>query len=281
MIDSTLLAHVEREVAASFLMDVGDGDITALLIDQAVDASARVIARERCVVCGIPWFSAVFNSVDPDVQLKWLVQEGDEVVANQPLVELVGNARSLVTGEREALNWLQTLSGTATTVARYVALLHGTNVSLLDTRKTIPGLRLAQKYAVTIGGGKNHRMGLYDAFLIKENHIMSCGSIEAAIKMARTIAPQKLIEVEVESLDELSQALSVKADIVMLDNFSIQSMKQAVDICQGRAKLEVSGNVTDDQVKVIAATGIDYISVGALTKHVQAVDLSMRFHYSS
>lgn len=281
MIDSTLLANVEREVAASFLMDVGDGDITALLIDQSVDASARVIARERCVVCGIPWFSAVFNLVDPDVQLKWLVQEGDEVVANQPLVELAGNARSLVTGEREALNWLQTLSGTATTVARYVALLHGTNVSLLDTRKTIPGLRIAQKYAVTIGGGKNHRMGLYDAFLIKENHIMSCGSIEAAIKMARTIAPQKLIEVEVESLDELSQALSVKADIVMLDNFSIQSMKQAVDICQGRAKLEVSGNVTDDQVKVIAATGIDYISVGALTKHVQAVDLSMRFQYSS
>lgn len=271
------LTQVQKDVAMSLSQDIGDGDITANLIKSTAMAEARVIAREPCVVCGISWFNKVFECVDSKVQLHWLVKEGDWVAKNQALVTISGKARSLVTAEREALNWLQTLSGTATTVAHYASFLEGSATRLLDTRKTIPGLRFAQKYAVTVGGGKNHRMGLYDAFLIKENHIISCGSIQSAVTLAKKQQPGKLVEVEVESLSEMQEAIRAGADIIMLDNFSVPQVKEAVATCDGRAKLEVSGNVTEDQLKVIVETGVDYISVGALTKHVKAIDLSMRF----
>ncbi|HHQ4663133.1 TPA: carboxylating nicotinate-nucleotide diphosphorylase [Aeromonas veronii] len=279
---------VSRAVRAALLEDLGDAlttldqpdasaDITAQLIPADRMASARVITREAGVFCGQPWVDEVFVQLGGEVKVEWLVQDGEVLSPNQELFRLHGPARLLLTGERNALNFVQTLSGVATLTARYVAELEGTDCRLLDTRKTIPGLRTAQKYAVTCGGGKNHRIGLYDAYLIKENHILACGGIAEAINEARHLNPGKPVEVEVESLAELEQALAAKADIVMLDNFDVTMMREAVAINQGRAKLEVSGNVTLDTLAEFAATGVDFISVGALTKHVRALDLSMRF----
>lgn len=283
---------VSRAVRAALLEDLGDAlttldqpdasaDITAQLIPADRMASARVITREAGVFCGQPWVDEVFLQLKAqlggEVKVEWKVQDGEVLSPNQELFRLHGPARLLLTGERNALNFVQTLSGVATLTARYVAELEGTDCRLLDTRKTIPGLRTAQKYAVTCGGGKNHRIGLYDAYLIKENHILACGGISEAISEARHLNPGKPVEVEVESLAELEQALAAKADIVMLDNFDVAMMREAVAINQGRAKLEVSGNVTLDTLAEFAATGVDFISVGALTKHVRALDLSMRF----
>lgn len=283
---------VSRAVRAALLEDLGDAlttldqpdasaDITAQLIPADRMASARVITREAGVFCGQPWVDEVFLQLKAqlggEVKVEWLVQDGERLSPNQELFRLHGPARLLLTGERNALNFVQTLSGVATLTARYVAELEGTDCRLLDTRKTIPGLRTAQKYAVTCGGGKNHRIGLYDAYLIKENHILACGGIAEAINEARRLNPGKPVEVEVESLAELEQALAANADIVMLDNFDVAMMREAVAINQGRAKLEVSGNVTLDTLAEFAATGVDFISVGALTKHVRALDLSMRF----
>lgn len=279
---------VSRAVRAALLEDLGDAlttldqpdastDITAQLIPVDRMATARVITREAGVFCGQPWVDEVFVQLGGDVKVEWKVQDGEVLSPNQELFRLHGPARLLLTGERNALNFVQTLSGVATLTARYVAELEGTDCRLLDTRKTIPGLRTAQKYAVTCGGGKNHRIGLYDAYLIKENHILACGGIAEAINEARRLNPGKPVEVEVESLVELEQALAAKADIVMLDNFDVTMMREAVAINQGRAKLEVSGNVTLDTLAEFAATGVDFISVGALTKHVRALDLSMRF----
>ncbi|MCF7716752.1 carboxylating nicotinate-nucleotide diphosphorylase [Aeromonas jandaei] len=283
---------VSRAVRAALLEDLGDAltpldqpdasaDITAQLIPADRMASARVITREAGVFCGQPWVDEVFLQLKAqlggDVKVEWKVQDGEVLSPNQELFRLHGPARLLLTGERNALNFVQTLSGVATLTARYVAELEGTDCRLLDTRKTIPGLRTAQKYAVTCGGGKNHRIGLYDAYLIKENHILACGGIAEAISEARHLNPGKPVEVEVETLAELEQALAAKADIVMLDNFDVTMMREAVAINRGRAKLEVSGNVTLDTLAEFAATGVDFISVGALTKHVRALDLSMRF----
>lgn len=279
---------VSRAVRAALLEDLGDAlttldqpdasaDITAQLIPADRMASARVITREAGVFCGQPWVDEVFVQLGGDVKVEWKVQDGEVLSPNQELFRLHGPARLLLTGERNALNFVQTLSGVATLTARYVAELEGTDCRLLDTRKTIPGLRTAQKYAVTCGGCKNHRIGLYDAYLIKENHILACGGIAEAISEARHLNPGKPVEVEVESLAELEQALVAKADIVMLDNFDVTMMREAVATNQGRAKLEVSGNVTLDTLAEFAATGVDFISVGALTKHVRALDLSMRF----
>lgn len=279
---------VSRAVRAALLEDLGDAltaldqpdasaDITAQLIPADRMASARIITREAGVFCGQPWVDEVFVQLGGEVKVEWKVQDGEVLSPNQELFRLHGPARLLLTGERNALNFVQTLSGVATLTARYVAELEGTDCRLLDTRKTIPGLRTAQKYAVTCGGGKNHRIGLYDAYLIKENHILACGGIAEAINEARHLNPGKPVEVEVESLAELEQALAAHADIVMLDNFDVTMMREAVAINQGRAKLEVSGNVTLDTLAEFAATGVDFISVGALTKHVRALDLSMRF----
>ena len=256
--------------------DIGSGDITAELIPESETARARVITREHATLCGQAWVDEVFRQIDPSVQISWQAADGEQLTPDQLLFELSGTARSLLTGERAALNFLQLLSGTATTCRKYADIVEGTGVKLLDTRKTIPGLRNAQKYAVTQGGCYNHRIGLYDAFLIKENHIAACGGIENAISTAKQNAPGKPVEVEVENLDELAQALGAGADIVMLDNFSNALMQQAVAINAGQAKLEASGNVTDETLRPIAETGVDYISIGALTKNCVAVDLSMR-----
>ncbi|MFB0595553.1 carboxylating nicotinate-nucleotide diphosphorylase [Aeromonas hydrophila] len=283
-----LQQDIHRAVRAALLEDLGDAltpldqpdasaDITAQLIPADRLASARVITREAGVFCGQPWVDEVFVQLGGEVRVEWLVQDGEVLSPNQELFRLHGPARVLLTGERNALNFVQTLSGVASLTARYVAELADTDCRLLDTRKTLPGLRSAQKYAVTCGGGKNHRIGLFDAYLIKENHILACGGIAEAISEARRLNPGKPVEVEVESLVELEQALAAGADIVMLDNFDIPMMREAVALNQGRAKLEVSGNVTLDTLADYAATGVDFISVGALTKHVRALDLSMRF----
>lgn len=258
--------------------DIGDGDITAALIPAAQQARARVIAREAAIVCGSAWVEQVFQQLDDSVIIDWQCRDGDAVGADQTLFEISGPARSLLTGERTALNFLQLLSGTATICHSYAQRVSHTPVKLLDTRKTIPGLRNAQKYAVTCGGCFNHRIGLYDAFLIKENHIAACGSIAAAISTARQQAPGKPVEVEVENADELEQALTAGADIVMLDNFSFSQMREAVARNNGQAKLEASGNIDDSTLLPTAETGVDYISIGALTKHCRAIDLSMRFY---
>ncbi|SEM08291.1 carboxylating nicotinate-nucleotide diphosphorylase [Halomonas caseinilytica] len=272
------LAEEIRDSAARLLAeDVGPGDITAELIAEKHWARARVITREDTVLCGVAWVDELFRRLDPRVILHWQAADGDRLSADQVFLELEGPARSLLTGERAALNLLQTLSGTATRTRHYVDLLAGTGVRMLDTRKTLPGLRLAQKYAVSCGGGHNHRIGLYDAFLIKENHIASCGSIAAAVREARDIARDLPVEVEVESFEELDQALEAGADVIMLDNFSLDDLREAVRRTAGRATLEASGNVDDSTLKAIAATGVDCISSGALTKDVKAIDLSMRF----
>ncbi len=275
-ISPALQKDIEETVRWALQEDVGSGDITAQLIPAGEMANARIITREAATIAGAPWVNEVFRQLDPAVEIHWHVQDGDQVAADQALFELSGSARSLLTGERAALNFLQLLSGTATTCQQYADIVAGTGVKLLDTRKTIPGLRSAQKYAVTCGGCHNHRIGLFDAYLIKENHIAACGGITEAVNTARKNAPGKAVEVEVESLAELQQALSAGADIIMLDNFSNAQKVEAVAINQGQAKLEASGNIDKSTLRGVAETGVDYISIGALTKHCVAVDLSMR-----
>lgn len=280
MANTQLLKDIAATVKTALMEDIGDGDITAQLIPADQQAKARIISRQDAVICGVDWVNEVFQQVDETVRINWLVEDGETVVADQPLFELEGSARSLLTGERCALNFLQTLSATATISSYYASLVTGTGVKLLDTRKTIPGLRNAQKYAVSCGGCFNHRIGLYDAFLIKENHIMACGSISNAVATAKKNEPGKLVEVEVESFEELLQALEAGADIVMLDNFDHAGLRLAVQ--QNRehknpAKLEASGGIDENTLRSIAETGVDYISIGLLTKDCKAVDLSMRF----
>ncbi|WFM70654.1 carboxylating nicotinate-nucleotide diphosphorylase [Halomonas sp. CKK8] len=271
------LAEEIRDSAARLLAeDVGPGDITAQLVPEKQMARARVITREAAVLCGVAWVDELFRRLDARVALHWQAADGDHLSPGQAFLELEGPARSLLTGERAALNLLQTLSATATRTRHYVDLLEGTGVRMLDTRKTLPGLRLAQKYAVTCGGGHNHRIGLYDAFLIKENHIAACGGIAAAVKEARDIARDLPVEVEVETFEELDLALAAGADVIMLDNFSLDDMREAVRRTAGRATLEASGNVDEGTLRAIAETGVDCISSGALTKDVRAIDLSMR-----
>jgi len=269
-------ASIIRNVENALDEDVGSGDITAQLIPADKQAHAKVITREKAVLCGTDWVDAVFKKVSNELKIIWAFKDGDTVQANDILFTLDGSARAILTGERSALNFLQTLSGTATTSQYYANLVAHTQVKLLDTRKTLPGLRLAQKYAVKCGGCHNHRIGLYDAFLIKENHILACGSIKQAIETARLISSSKPVEVEVESMGELEQALSAKADIIMLDNFPIETLKKAVALTAGSAKLEASGGITYQTIVPIAETGVDYISIGALTKDCQSIDLSMR-----
>jgi len=263
-------------VRAALNEDIGSGDITAMLISEKEYASAKIISRESAIVCGRDWVDEVFRQVDNSVTVHWFVADGQKVAPDTVLFELRGPARALLTGERSALNFLQLLSGTATTCREYADIVAHTKVKLLDTRKTIPGLRTAQKYAVSCGGCHNHRIGLYDAFLIKENHIAACGGIDKAVQRARDIAPDKPVEVEVETLAELDTALAANADIIMLDNFSLSDMRKGVEVTGGRAKLEASGNVSKETLAAIAETGVDYISIGALTKHARAIDLSMR-----
>ncbi|WP_417777001.1 carboxylating nicotinate-nucleotide diphosphorylase [Stutzerimonas xanthomarina] len=271
-----LSAEIESNVRRALVEDLGAGDITAQLIPAERLAQAKIITREAAVISGTAWVDAVFRQLDPRVAVHWQVADGEQVAADRVLFQLEGPARALLSGERTALNFLQTLSGVATRCRQYADLVEGTGVQLLDTRKTIPGLRLAQKYAVTCGGCHNHRLGLYDAFLIKENHIAACGGIAEAVTAAHRIAPGKPVEVEVESLDELEQALRAGADVVMLDELSLADMRAAVGMAAGRAKLEASGGIDDGTLRAIAETGVDYVSIGALTKHVRAVDLSMR-----
>ncbi|MFO1421106.1 MAG: carboxylating nicotinate-nucleotide diphosphorylase [Candidatus Competibacteraceae bacterium] len=264
-------------VALALAEDVGAGDLTAALIPEDARAEATVISRETAVLCGVAWFDTVFRQLDPRATVDWRAADGDRIEPNQVLCTLLGPARALLTGERTALNFLQMLCGTATLARRFADTVAGTGATILDTRKTLPGLRLAQKYAVRCGGCRNHRIGLFDAVLIKENHIMAAGSITQAIAAARRLHPGVTVEVEVENLAELEEALAARPDIVMLDNFDLATMTEAVRIAGGRVKLEASGNVNFDTVRQIAETGVDYISIGGLTKDVRAVDLSMRF----
>ncbi|MBB3169081.1 carboxylating nicotinate-nucleotide diphosphorylase [Simiduia aestuariiviva] len=271
-----------ESVRQALAEDIGTGDITAQLIPADQTARARIITREDCVVAGAEWVNEVFRQLDPSVQVSWHVQDGDRASANDLLFELSGNARALMTGERSALNFLQLLSGVATKCREYADLVAGTGVKLLDTRKTIPGLRTAQKYAVTCGGCYNHRIGLYDAFLIKENHIMACGGIQQAIAAARQIAPGKPVEVEVENLEEFSTALNAGADIIMLDEFTGDDTLKAIALNRqiGKpAKIEASGSISLKNLEHHAKSGIDYISIGAFTKNCRAVDLSMRVEH--
>jgi len=263
-------------VALALEEDIGSGDITAGLVSADEKAIATVITREPGVLCGTQFVDAIFDAVDSSLEVAWLKVDGDKLKANDTLFTVSGAARSILTAERAALNFLQMLSGTASYSAKLAALVKGTSARLLDTRKTIPGFRLAQKYAVTCGGCHNHRIGLYDAFLIKENHIAACGGIREAIETARANAPGKPVEIEVESLDELSEALNARADRVMLDNFSLDDMRQAVALNDAQAELEASGNVTESTLRDIAETGVDFISIGALTKVIMPLDLSMR-----
>ena len=267
-------------VTAAIKEDIGNGDITAQLIPETQQAHARIISRDKAVIAGQAWVNEVFRQVDASVEVIWKIEEGDLVEPNQTLFELKGNARSLLTGERCALNFLQSLSGTATLCRHYADIVAGTTVKLLDTRKTIPGLRIAQKYAVTVGGCYNHRIGLYDAFLIKENHIMAAGNIGNAVKQAHAIAPGKPVEVEVETMAQLDEAIEAGADTIMLDNFTPEEMLIAVQHTRaktnGQVKLEASGGITTDSLRQYAETGVDFISIGALTKDCTAVDLSMR-----
>ncbi|MTC69922.1 carboxylating nicotinate-nucleotide diphosphorylase [Providencia sp. wls1914] len=277
-----LITDIPFMVSVALKEDLGQvidykRDITGQLLNEESQATARIITREEGVFCGQKWLEEVFYQLGNKVKVDWKVQDGDKVSPDQVLCEMQGPSQILLTGERTALNFVQTLSSVSTVTAKYVAFLEGTRTKLLDTRKTIPGLRSALKYAVLMGGGYNHRLGLSDAYLIKENHIISAGSVSQAVSLARQAHSDVPIEVEVENLDELLQALKAQADIIMLDNFTTDMMKDAVVLTDGKAALEVSGNVTDKTIREFALTGIDFISVGALTKHIQALDLSMRF----
>jgi len=269
---------IREQVRRALIEDVGDGDLTANLIPEQARSEASVICREQAVICGRAWFEQVFALLDESIRIDWQVADGDRVEPNQLLCVLTGPSRPLLTGERSALNFLQTLSGTATLASRYAEAVAGTGVRVLDTRKTIPGLRKAQKYAVSCGGCHNHRIGLYDGVLIKENHIAAAGSIAEAVAQARHHAPAGIpVEVEVEDLGEVREALAAGADILLLDNMNPATLREAVEITHGQAKLEASGGITLDNIREIAETGVDYISIGELTKHLRAVDLSMRF----
>lgn len=270
------ISEIQQQVALALKEDIGSGDVTANLLAVTQTSSAKVITREPGVLCGTQWFDQCFLQVDELIKINWQAQDGNQITANQTLCTIEGPTRALLTAERTALNFLQTLSATASITKRYVNALADTRVNILDTRKTIPGLRLAQKYAVSCGGGMNHRFGLYDMILIKENHVVSCGSIAAAIKQAQQNNQHCEIEIEVESLDELEQALNAGAQRILLDNFAHHDLVKAVAINQQRAKLEVSGNITLDNLHEVAQTGIDYISSGAITKNIQALDLSMQ-----
>lgn len=267
---------IADQVGAALTEDMGNGDLTASLIPAKTLATATIISREQAVICGCAWVDQCFKQLDPATQLAWLVKDGDRVVANQPLVNIQGNARAMLSAERPALNFLQTLSAVASHTRRYVDVIAGLPTQILDTRKTLPGLRLAQKYAVLTGGGANQRLALYDGILIKENHIAAAGSIAAVLQAAFALQQTNNIQIEVETLDELQQALAAGATSILLDNFTLADLRKAVEVNQKRALLEASGNVDLTTVRAIAETGVDRISIGALTKNIQAVDLSMR-----
>jgi len=280
-VDSDVIA---RQVSAALAEDLGAGDVTAALVPASQQVRAQIIAREPAVLCGTDWADATFKQLDPSIRVNWQAQDGDALVADRAVVKLAGPARPILTGERTALNFLQTLSATATAARRYVDAVAGTGCRILDTRKTLPGLRLAQKYAARCGGAQNHRLGLYDMVLIKENHIIAAGSIGGAISRAHQTSPGIPVEVEVENLGEFDQALDAGADIILLDELSLDDMREAVKRNRSRestAKLEASGSVTLATVREIALTGVDYVSIGGITKHVQAVDLSMRFEFAA
>jgi nicotinate-nucleotide pyrophosphorylase (carboxylating) len=282
MVAAHIPADLDRLVERALEEDIGSGDLTAALIPEGTRGRASVITRERAILCGVPYVNAVFARIDPAVKVEWKIAEGAAADAGQALFEVHGTARALLTGERTALNFLQLLSGTATAAHTYAQRLEGTACRVLDTRKTLPGLRSAQKYAVRVGGGQNHRIGLFDGILIKENHIMAAGSIERAVAAARSARTKVPVEVEVENLDELRQAIAAGADIAMLDDFPIAVMVQSVVMNRAAArplKLEASGGVTLDTIREIAETGVDFVSVGAITKNVRAIDLSMRFEW--
>ena len=275
---SSLAQYIHANIAAALEEDVGSGDLTAQLIPEHAQAQAVVITRQRMVLCGTSWFDGCFHALDTNCKIHWLISEGDQTAPNQTLCEISGNARALLTAERTALNFLQTLSATATATRHYVDAVAGTKAKIMDTRKTLPGLRVAQKYAVTVGGGHYQRIGLFDGILIKENHIMAAGGIRAALEAAYRLAPpDATTQVEVETLEQLREALDAGAKLILLDNFDLEEMRAAVIFTAGRAELEASGGVNLQTVRAIAETGVDRISIGSLTKDVQAVDLSMRF----
>ncbi|MDR1853306.1 MAG: carboxylating nicotinate-nucleotide diphosphorylase [Azoarcus sp.] len=277
MSEEQLRIEIQRNVAAALAEDVGAGDLTALLVPENARASATVITRENAVVCGTAWFDATFAALTPEATVRWLVQDGDAVTAGQALCDVQAPARALLTAERTALNFLQLLSAVATATRRYVDAVAGTDARIVDTRKTLPGLRLAQKYAVTVGGGLNHRTGLYDGILVKENHIIAAGGVAEAVEAAHELAPQGVfVEIEVENLAELQTALDAGATMILLDNMSLAELRAAVDLTDGRAVLEASGGVNLHTVRAIAETGVDRISVGGITKDVKALDLSLR-----
>jgi len=271
--------EIASDVARALAEDLGSGDCTASLLRSDAVASALVVTREHAVVCGTAWFDACFAALDASTRIDWETRDAARVDAGQPLCRIHGNARAILSAERSALNFLQTLSGTATATARHVAAVQGTKTRILDTRKTIPGLRRAQKYAVRCGGGEKHRMGLFDAILIKENYIAAAGSITAAVRAARALHPAMFIEVEVETFSELDEALDAAVDRIMLDEFSLDDMRRAVERVGGRTPLEASGGVDLAGLRAIAETGVDYVSIGALTKHVRAIDLSLRIEH--
>ncbi len=277
MLLEALEAHIDDAVRLALAEDLGSGDISAALVPAGRIWKASVYTRDHAILCGRNWFDAVFRQLDEGIEIRWYSADGESIEPHQVVCTLKGPARALLSGERTALNFLQTLSGTATLAQRYARKLDGLATRILDTRKTLPGLRRAQKYAVRCGGCHNHRMGLFEAFLIKENHIAACGSIEAAVKTARQQQPELMVEIEVENLDELALALEAGADRIMLDNFVPEQIAAAVTLSAGRAELEASGNISLDNIREYAKTGVDYISVGALTKDVIAVDFSMRF----
>lgn len=272
-----LLKSIDEVASQALHEDLGDGDLTANLLPEDMYSKARLITREDAVLCGTSWFNSVFRQLDENVIIHWHAEDGDDIVTNQELCTIEGPARAILTGERTAMNFIQTLSGTATTAREYARVLEGTTTKLLDTRKTIPGLREAQKYAVRSGGGYNHRLGLFDGILLKENHIAAAGSITNAVGAAKLRYPETPVEVEVETLGQLAEAIEAKADIIMLDNFTLTDMRAAVVFTAGRARLEASGGFDLRALRETAETGVDYISVGALTKHIKALDLSMRF----
>lgn len=274
-LENSIVTSVKQALAE----DIGDGDITAHLVDKNTKAKAAIIARQDAVLCGRPWASEVFSRLNPEIEQNWHLNDGQDISAGQVICEFNGAARDLLTGERTALNFLQTLSGTATRTRQYVNAVSGTDARILDTRKTIPGLRLAQKYAVKCGGGENHRTGLYDGVLIKENHIAACGSLDRAIADALSVKKDILVEMEVETLEQLRIAIDAGVKRVLLDNMSIEQLGKAVAMAEKRVLLEASGGITLDNVESIAQTGVDYISIGDITKNIDAVDLSMRFDY--
>jgi|TARA_B110000971_G_scaffold80561_1_gene82710 nicotinate-nucleotide pyrophosphorylase (carboxylating) len=277
MKNMNLQQHIVKDIELALKEDVGSGDISALLIDENKLLRTRLLVREEAILCGTAWFEQAFKQCDEGIHLDWQAQDGDRVSAESVVCRISGPARAILTAERTALNFLQTLSGTATTTRYYVDKISQTKCRILDTRKTIPHLRLAQKYAVTCGGGLNHRIGLFDAYLIKENHLAACGSIRQAVERGRALHSDKLLEVEVETLEQLQQAIEANVDRALIDNFSLEEMKQAVKMTSNQIQLEASGNITDESLFNIANTGVDFISIGALTKHVRAIDFSLRF----